>query len=198
MGRGRSFADDVRSRVSRRMKSVTCPDGKALPGNMETMQEKEASLPRLRAVVVDDESHVRAVLRDLLAGLNCEVVAEGHTGMDAVELFRQHTPDILLLDINMPVLSGEESLMLIMPEFPHAVIVMITSMTDVASVDTCLDLGAANYIRKDTPLPEIKNIIKETLDLYYGPARDRTPGDDVAADEGGTNGSEVRPEEDAG
>ena len=74
----------------------------------------------------------------------------------------------MILDITMPILSGEEVLMMIMMEYPDAVVIILTSMTDEQTVNACLDLGAYNYIRKDTPLEEIKSTIKETLDLCYG------------------------------
>jgi len=72
----------------------------------------------------------------------------------------------MILDITMPVMSGEEVLMMLMPEFPDAIVIILTSMTDEHSVDGCLDLGATNYIRKDTPLEEIKRIIRETIIAY--------------------------------
>jgi len=134
-----------------------------LDGYHDNMPE---SSRRLKAVVVDDESHVRAILKDVLGSLAIDVVAEGSTGIEAVELYHTHQPDLMILDITMPVMSGEEVLMMLMPEFPDALIIILTSMTDESTVEGCLDLGATNYIRKDTPLKEIKRIIKETVDAY--------------------------------
>jgi two-component system, chemotaxis family, chemotaxis protein CheY len=122
---------------------------------------------KVRVLLVDDEFHVRTILKEMLADLNCEVVGEATTGVEAVEMFRQFQPDMMILDITMPQLSGEEVLMLIMTEFPDALVLILTSMTDENTVNSCLDLGAVNYIRKDTPLDEIKNIIRETLKYYY-------------------------------
>lgn len=129
------------------------------------METKPQGSGKAQVLVVDDEAHVRTILRDILTSMDCEVVAEGRTGLDAVELFRVYQPDLTLLDINMPVMTGEEALMVIMPEFPEALIIMLTSMTDMRSVETCIALGAVNFIRKDTSLTEIKQILKETLEL---------------------------------
>lgn len=118
-----------------------------------------------QVIVIDDEAHVRTILRDILITMGFEVVGEGGTGLEAVELYRALHPDLVLLDINMPVMTGEEALMIIMPEFPEANVIMLTSMTDVKSVETCLSLGAMNYIRKDTSLAEIRTIIEECLGL---------------------------------
>jgi two-component system, chemotaxis family, chemotaxis protein CheY len=123
---------------------------------------------KLRVLLVDDEPHVRIVLKEILASLNCEVVAEATTGLEAVTLYREQRPELMILDITMPILSGEEVLMMIMTEYPDAVVIILTSMTDEQTVNACLDLGAYNFIRKDTPLDEIKTIIRETLDLCYG------------------------------
>lgn len=130
---------------------------------METPDSEQRSLT---AVIVDDESHVRTILREILTSLGVEVVAEGSTGIEAVDLFHTHQPDVMILDITMPIMSGEEVLMMLMPEFPDAMIIILSSMTDEFSVDGCLDLGATNYIRKDTPIDEIRRIVKETLDIY--------------------------------
>jgi len=130
------------------------------------MEQPEEHEKKLTAVLVDDESHVRMILKDILADINCEVVAEGSTGIEAVELFHVHQPDLMILDITMPIMSGEEVLMMLMPEFPDALIIILTSMTDEHSVDGCLDLGAANYIRKDIPLNDIKTIITETIRAF--------------------------------
>ncbi len=155
---------------------TTHPPGKAeqdgissdsLPERLpESSDPLQPARGKLKAVVVDDESHVRAILRDMLTSLNIEVVAEGSTGIEAVELFHTHQPDLMILDITMPVMSGEEVLMMLMPEFPDALIIVLTSMTDENSVDGCLDLGATNYIRKDTPIREIKRVIQETVNAF--------------------------------
>jgi two-component system chemotaxis response regulator CheY len=116
-------------------------------------------------VIIDDEAHVRAILRDVLSRMRFEVVGEGCNGLEAVELYHALTPDFMLLDINMPIMTGEEALMVLMPECPEAIIIMLTSMTDQKSVETCLSLGAANYIRKDTSLTDIQTVIRDTLSL---------------------------------
>lgn len=116
-----------------------------------------------RVVIADDESHVRVLLRALLKSMNCEVVGEAANGVEAIELFKQEKPHLLLLDINMPLKPGDEVLREIMEQFPNAFVIMLTSVTDIGNVEKCLDLGAANYIRKDTPPAELKSIIKETF-----------------------------------
>jgi len=115
-----------------------------------------------RVVVADDESHCRVLIKAVLTSMNCEVVGEARTGEEAVDLYRKHRPNLLLLDVNMPFKNGDEVLEELFVSFPDAFVIVLTSVTDMESIEKCLSLGAANYIRKDTPIAEIKAIIKDT------------------------------------
>jgi two-component system chemotaxis response regulator CheY len=115
-----------------------------------------------RVVLAEDESHSRVLMKALLGSMNCEVVGEAKTGVEAVELYRQLRPHLMLLDVNMPLKTGDEVLEEVFAEFPNAFVIMLTSVSDVESIERCLGMGAANYIRKDTPVTEIKSIIRET------------------------------------
>lgn len=119
-----------------------------------------------RVMIADDESHCRLVMKAILTSMKCDVVAEASNGDETVQLFKEHKPHLLLLDINMPLKNGDEVLQEIFKDFPNAFVVMLTSVTDMDTVERCLELGAANYIRKDTPLEEIKTIIKETWQVF--------------------------------
>ena len=116
-----------------------------------------------RVLIADDETHIRAMIKALLKTMNAEVIGEASNGRQAVELFEEHLPDLLLLDINMPVKTGEEALAQIVEKHPDALVIMITSLADADSVERCMDLGAANFLRKDTPLEEMKVIIRDTF-----------------------------------
>lgn len=119
-----------------------------------------------RVMIADDEAHVRVLLRALLKSMNCDVVGEAANGAEAVELFEKIKPHMLLLDINMPLKTGDEVLREIMARFPNAFVIMLTSVADMESVEKCLGLGAAHYIRKDTPPAELKAIIKQTFQEF--------------------------------
>lgn len=94
--------------------------------------------------------------------MGCDVVGEARTGDEAIELYKKYNPNMLLLDVNMPIKTGDEVLEELFAEFPDAFVIVLTSVTDMESIEKCLSMGAANYIRKDTPVSEIKMIIKET------------------------------------
>lgn len=119
-----------------------------------------------KVLLADDEAHLRMLMKTVMRSMNCEIIGEAKNGIEAVELFKKEKPDLLLLDINMPLKSGEEALKEITNEFPDAFVIMLTSLADMESVENCLALGAANYIRKDTPIEEMKDIIKETWAIF--------------------------------
>ncbi len=121
-----------------------------------------------RVVLADDEFHMRAFIGALLGTMGVDVVGQAANGQDAVRLFREHRPDLILLDINMPIATGLEALAEIRKAYPSAVAVMLTSVADADSVRACLELGAANYLRKDSPIAEIKRVIGDVLGITEG------------------------------
>ena len=114
-------------------------------------------------LLADDELHIRMMLSTLLRNMGLDVVGEAMNGEDAVRRYRETKPDLLLMDINMPVKTGEEALREIVGEFPEARVILLTSMADLKTVETCLEAGAFNYIRKDSPLEKIQEAVREAL-----------------------------------
>ncbi len=126
------------------------------------MNEKK----KVRVLLVDDEMHIRELMKVALKEMNTEVVAEAENGKEALELFRQHKPEITIMDVNMPVMDGLETLKAIKSEFPEAFVIMLTAVSSIKAVQEILELGASGYIRKDTSLPEIKQGIKDAWAEY--------------------------------
>ncbi|HTL27045.1 MAG TPA: response regulator, partial [Burkholderiales bacterium] len=61
---------------------------------------------KVRVLLADDESHVRLFVKTVVSSMGCQVVGEATNGKEALELFDQTSPDLVLLDINMPVMDG--------------------------------------------------------------------------------------------
>ena len=118
--------------------------------------------PKARVLVVDDEAHVRLYVRTVVASLGFQVVAEAGDGRQALELFDQHAPDLVLLDLNMPVMDGVATLRALREKSDEVAIVMLTSLASLDVVEECLDLGADNHLRKDLPVSELRQEILET------------------------------------
>lgn len=94
--------------------------------------------------------------------MNCDVVGEAKTGVEAVQMYKSLRPHLLLLDINMPLKTGDEVLEEVMRIDPNSFVIILSAVADLPRVEHCLTLGASNYIRKDTPVAEIRSIIRET------------------------------------
>lgn len=118
----------------------------------------------VRIMVADDEFHVRTVLRAIVNGLPGTVVGEVDNGRDVLEKYTEVLPDILLLDINMPIKSGDAVVEELILNHPQARIVMMTGVADSETVGKCIEAGACGYIRKDTPAEEIREMIMSILE----------------------------------
>lgn len=117
----------------------------------------------LRVVLADDEPHVRAYLRSIMRCVPAEVVGEASNGKEAVEVFNQNEPDLMIIDLNMPLSSGQEAIARIKAQTPDATIIVLSAVSDRALVEECRSIGASNFILKDTDPQEIVTIIKETM-----------------------------------
>lgn len=125
------------------------------------MKVSMSSARKIRALLADDEKHVRQLVKAILLPLNCEVAGEAENGQEAVRIYRDLRPDVVLLDINMPVMGGIDALREIRRIDADAVVVMLTSMSDLDTVQTSLELGAVQYVRKDTPTAQIRQLLRE-------------------------------------
>ncbi len=119
-----------------------------------------------KVLIADDEPHIRLLMKRTIKAMQWQVVAEAKNGVEAVELFKENSPDICLLDISMPIKTGMEALEEILAINPSACVIMLTSMSDRESINQSMELGAFHYIRKDTPLDEIKSILIEAWEEY--------------------------------
>jgi two-component system, chemotaxis family, chemotaxis protein CheY len=118
-------------------------------------------------IIVDDSSFMTEMLHAFFTDvLDFRVVATGCNGMQAVSLYRQHRPDLLTMDLTMPVKDGKSALREILAEFPDAKVLMITSQLGPPVID-CLKIGAAGYVEKPLMLEsrEFVEVFTETVNL---------------------------------
>ncbi len=117
---------------------------------------------QIRLLVVDDHLVVRMGLVALLKRRkDFEVVAEAENGAQAVERFREHRPDVCLMDIRMPKLSGVQALAAIRAEFPEARVIMLTTYDGDSDIHGALAAGASGYLLKDVEGEELVFAIRE-------------------------------------
>ena len=120
----------------------------------------------ITALIIDDEPHVRAFLRTALGSLGVREVSEAGDGAEGIELFSQLQPSLVLLDINMPVMTGEIAIQHILADDPETVVVMITSESRHETVRKFLDLGASGYVLKHRPADGVRAALNELLDRF--------------------------------
>lgn len=113
------------------------------------MNEGEA----IRVVIADDHEVVREGLTGILTRQKMQVVAEACNGKEAVELYRLHQPDILLMDLRMPLMDGLTATRTIVDEFPHAHIIVLTNSE--GEEENSRQAGAMCLISKDAPSSEL-------------------------------------------
>ena len=116
---------------------------------------------RAKVLIADDEPHILKLISTVMSSMNNDVIAQVRNGNEAVEMFKEKKPDITLLDINMPIKDGIVALKEIMADSPDAFVIMMTSVSDMETVEQCIELGASHYIRKDTPISEMKEMVLE-------------------------------------
>jgi two-component system, NarL family, response regulator len=114
----------------------------------------------IRILTADDHELVRKGIRLLVsAESDMQVVAEASTGREAVEAFRRNRPDITLMDLRMPDMSGVEAIIVIRGEFPNAHVIVLTTYTGDTQVLRALKAGARGYLLKS----EISTELLETI-----------------------------------
>ena len=132
------------------------------------------SFPR-KILLTDDEPHIRKFIGLVLKKFGNPQILEAGDGAIAVQLYQQEKPDLVLLDVNMPNLDGLQALEQIKRLDPDALVVMLTSLANRHTVEECVRLGAADYIRKDTPRDELTARFQEIIDDCFGGAEPETP-----------------------
>jgi len=119
-----------------------------------------------KALVVDDHPFIRSTVKMLLKQEGFEVVAETDNGVDAVQLVREHQPELVLLDIAMPRMDGLEVLSRISALGLTSKILILTSQSPLYYSARCMKAGAAGYISKVDDLSELIKGIKAVMSGY--------------------------------
>ncbi|QQZ39516.1 response regulator transcription factor [Pseudomonas sp. SK3(2021)] len=120
----------------------------------------------LKALVVDDHPFIRASVKMLLKTEQIEVVAEASNGVEALHLAREHVPDLILLDISMPLLDGLDVIGRIAALSLPSKILVLTSLEASFYAQRCMILGAVGYVSKTGDLEELSRAVKLVMSGY--------------------------------
>lgn len=117
---------------------------------------------QINVVIVDDEKFVRGALRTYLSQTDdVVVIAEGENGQEAIELVRQHQPDVLIIDIQMPVMDGVAAIRHIVAANPEIRILVVTGHISDIYLKAALIAGASGYVVKDAEPSRIVTAVRE-------------------------------------
>ncbi len=121
----------------------------------------------IRILLVDDQSLIRRGLRALLESDDAfEVVGEAENGQDAVQRVEQWQPDVVLMDIQMPIVDGIAGTREIALRFPHVRVLMLTTFPNAQYVSDAISAGASGYLLKNTPFEDLSQALHLVVKGY--------------------------------
>jgi len=119
------------------------------------------AIRQIRILTVDDHPVLREGIAAIVAGEpDMVVVGEASNGREALEQFRAHRPDITLMDLQMPVMNGTETIAAIRADFPDARIIVLTTYSGDVQAVRALEAGASGYILKNMVRKELAETIR--------------------------------------
>lgn len=120
----------------------------------------------MKIIIIDDDPLVVSSLKTIVEAHSIEVLALGHSGIDAINLYKQYKPDVVLMDIRMENLSGIKATEEILKYDKDAKILLITTFRDDEYIKRALELGCSGYILKqhiDSLIPSIEAVDKGNM-----------------------------------
>ncbi|MGD2060878.1 MAG: response regulator transcription factor [Acidimicrobiia bacterium] len=115
-------------------------------------------------LIVDDAELFREALRAAFTQEGFEVVAVAGDAMGGIDLAREHEPDLVMLDLLMPGMSGLEVVGTILKASPRSRVVLLTASESAEDLLAGIKAGASGYLTKDTPLPRLASDMRDVLD----------------------------------
>lgn len=117
--------------------------------------------PKIRLLIVDDHTVIREGLTLLLSPIpDLEVIGTASNGRDAVELVKSRQPDVVIMDLHMPILDGADAMKVVREVSPDTKLIVLSSYKERDEVLRAIDSGAHAYLLKDGPIEELAQAIR--------------------------------------
>ena len=117
---------------------------------------------RIRVLIADDHALIREGIAMIVSSQSDMVlVSQASGGKDVIAQYREHRPDVTLMDLRMPDLNGIDALLAIRAEFPEARVIMLTTFEGEEEVQRSLKAGACGYLLKNIPPSELWQKIRQ-------------------------------------
>jgi DNA-binding NarL/FixJ family response regulator len=125
--------------------------------------------PRIRVFSVDDHPLLREGIAAIINNQHdMQVIGQAANGKDAIQEFKKHQPDVTLMDLRLPDMSGIDAMIAIRAEFPEARIILLTTFEGDVEIKRALEAGARGYLLKSMPPKELVELIRQ---VYAGKKR---------------------------
>lgn len=115
-------------------------------------------------LVVDDALFMRTTISSMLEQWGFEVIGQATNGKEAVKLYKELQPDLVTMDLTMPVMSGLDAVKEIIPQYPDAKIIMITALGQQRIIVDAIESGAKDFITKPFTADQLKKVIENIFE----------------------------------
>lgn len=120
---------------------------------------------KLQIILIDDHKRVHQAISEMLDFYDdIELIAQGSNGKEAIDLCNRYSPDLILMDVVMPIMDGIEATKQILTKHPDTKILALSSFEDPNAVREMLEKGAIGYVLKNASITELYHIIRTASD----------------------------------